>query len=290
MRAIKPTGVALVAVLLLTSLLSIIAVAVLGIARTRAQILAHQFESIQLAETLDSALRLALHELAFPRDGATVSSSAPDIRTFTLFGQSVETTLEFESWRVDLNAADSLLLASVFVASGVSESQAQSYANRILDWRDVDESISPGGAERADYANAKLNYGPRNGEFESAEELRRIIGLANVSDAVLESFTVYSRQPAPSASSPLANVQRALRWRDASTNGSTRLSDPEQSATRDNDRVSSLAGEVVRVKACPISKQKTFCRIAIVRFTGNINHPYLTYAWHTTYRRSDEVS
>ena len=62
----RASGVALVAVLFLVALLSMIAVSVLSTTRMQSQISARQFESIQATETVDSALRQTLIELAAP--------------------------------------------------------------------------------------------------------------------------------------------------------------------------------------------------------------------------------
>ncbi|HOE95005.1 MAG TPA: type II secretion system protein GspK [Candidatus Sumerlaeota bacterium] len=50
-------------------------------------------------------------------------------------------------------------------------------AAAIVDWRDADEELSPGGAESTDYETLDFAYSAKNGEFESIEELRLVLGV-----------------------------------------------------------------------------------------------------------------
>lgn len=87
-------------------------------------------------------------------------------------------TVRDEAARIDLNRAPPELIAGIFRQVGVPADVAASYAARIVDWRDVDDDISPnGGAELGAYRAAGRTDGPRNGPFLSVAELALVLGI-----------------------------------------------------------------------------------------------------------------
>lgn len=101
---------------------------------------------------------------------------------------------------IDLNASPEETLAALFVALGAPAPDAAGYAARIADYRDADTTISPGGAELADYTNAGLAYGPANRPFVRTGEVSEVLGLPpELVVAMLPHVTVhaYSTQVEP---------------------------------------------------------------------------------------------
>lgn len=79
---------------------------------------------------------------------------------------------------VDLNAApEALLTELIAVAGGVDRGRATSLAQRIIDWRDRDETPLPQGAEDPAYAAAGSPFRTRGGPFESPEDLLQVLGM-----------------------------------------------------------------------------------------------------------------
>jgi len=308
-------GVALIAVLFLVSLLSLIAISVLGIARMRSQVSARQFESIQAMEVVDSAIRVTLLELAAPRNpqGALIVGSRLT-RQVTVFDDVIDVSLDFESGRVDINFADEAMLTALFEVSGIPKELAAAYAQRVLDWRDPDDRVTGrGGAERAEYLRAKLNYGPRNAPFESVTELRQVLGLENLTDAQLDAFTVYTHVPTPTPQSSVDSVRKALDWLHAppielqssvvvidaaaseQTPASQKASQESPLEQSQDSQVGasvsqSVTGQVVRLRACAIRGRTPTCRLAIVRFTGNNTNPFLVFVWQTIFVNTPAVA
>jgi general secretion pathway protein K len=99
-----------------------------------------------------------------------------------------------EGARIDLNQAPPELLSGIFRAVGVERKLADSYAAKIVDWRDPDDKTSPnGGAEKDAYRGAGRVDGPRNGPFLHVGELALVMGIpARVSAAVAPYVTVAS--------------------------------------------------------------------------------------------------
>jgi len=279
----RASGVALVAVLFLVALLSMIAVSVLSTTRMRSQISARQFESIQATETVDSALRQTLIELAAPRDPQSALVSGGRLtRQVALFDEVVAVSVELESGRVDINFSDELTLSAIFIALGFAEDSARTQAQRVIDWRDADDQVTGHGAERAEYERAGLRYGPRNASFESVYELRQVLGLAKLSDADLEAFTVYSHLPTPPNQTSVAAVKQALQWLRARQPDHSAGDTTQESQIAANSDVH-LIGEVVRLRGCATKSRSHACRVVIVRFTGNATNPFLVFLWQTDF-------
>jgi len=123
-----------------------------------------------------------------------------------------------ESGKIDLNTASPELLAHLLLAAGVEPTRASALSAAIVDYRDEDSLLQPGGgAEAGDYRAAGLPYGPKNAPYESVAEVQRVLGM----DAVLYQklapvLTVYSGgEPNPAFAQPL--VLQALGFAAAAT-------------------------------------------------------------------------
>ncbi|WP_395666327.1 general secretion pathway protein GspK [Methylocella sp.] len=110
---------------------------------------------------------------------------------FALGGGSAETSFRSEGARIDVNFADKKLLAGLFVALGARLDAAQTYADRIAGWR---EKPGPGRNAEADlYKDAGLDYAPRQGPFQTTDELRFVSGLPpDLVEAALPFLTVFN--------------------------------------------------------------------------------------------------
>lgn len=104
----------------------------------------------------------------------------PDGRTYRwrFAGARVEIRVVDEEGKVDLNAAQPPLLAALLRTSGVEPREATRLAGAIVDWRDPDDLLQPGGgAEDGDYEAAGLPYGAKDAAFESTAELLQVLGM-----------------------------------------------------------------------------------------------------------------
>ncbi len=236
-------GIALIAVLSLLALLCVLALAVLDSSRRHGQLVQRSIESYQAQEIADSAIRLTLLELSAPGERGVAQTAQPE-RSYDIFGRRVTVSYRSERERIDLNAADEAQLTAAFAANGFTEPAAAAFAQRIIDWRDVDDAPRAAGAERAEYRNAGRTAGPRNAPFETVNELREVLGLQSVREELLDAFTVYSPEPVQSIES----------------------------------------GHVMRLRACASAGPVEQCRIAVVRLTGNWSRPIQIYVWFTQHR------
>lgn len=270
-------GAALVAVLLVLSLLTVLAMSVVSATRRHGQLGKAALATAVEQELLDSSLRLAILTLG----GAGNAGGCGDTLPITVFDRAVGVTLSCESGRADLNKASADLLTAMFAGNGVPVEQAASFANRIIDWRDADDERGRGGAERDDYLGSARKSGPRNAPFESVAELRQVLGLESLEADMLDGFTVYSHAPDVREQAAVPVALRALQWADARQLGGRRwLAEAAETSTMGAPS-RSLAGEAVRMNACAPPPANAYCRVATVRFTGNESRPALVFAWQT---------
>jgi general secretion pathway protein K len=79
--------------------------------------------------------------------------------------------------RVNVNRATEDDLRRLLIALDIDAAKADGLAQAIGDWRDEDEFRRLRGAEREDYLKAGARELPRNGPFESVDELRFVRGM-----------------------------------------------------------------------------------------------------------------
>ena len=284
------SGLALIAVLWLTVLLTVIAS---GFAFSmRGEVLAarNALSVAQARAAADGAVERTLFELLRPRNIPDVwlADGAPHA------WQDGEATIAAvavdESAKIDLNAAtDPLLKGLLQNVGGLDAETAQRLVDAIADWRDVDDLRRPNGAEAADYRAAGLKYGPANAPFAVVGELQRVLGMKpELFARIGESLTVYSRQPGinvatasrdvllaiPGATPELVDAYVAQR-REALAN---KLPVPPFPIAQ---RVAGGASAVWRIRAqATMPDGVTFVREAVMRPSPNpVQRPVVALLW-----------
>jgi len=279
-------GLALISVLWLTSLLILLATAATALTRAHDRMAARAGQTIAAEAIADSAVRLTLLRLSAPGVEEQLPGFSMQSR-LQLFGQEIAIRVEREAGRVDLNAAEAPLIAAVLVASGLDSQTSRSFASRIVDWRDGDDRPEAGGAVAEQYRSANVGYEPRNAPFESIEELRQVLGSADVSARALDAFTVFSTQSptiAPEFAHPLVHRALTIRANESTERSPQDLERAEPPPVPPSVPLGSsgpLTRQVVRIHACPAQLPVALCRTAIARLTGNSQRPFLIYAWYT---------
>jgi type II secretory pathway component PulK len=263
-------GGALIVVLWLVSLLTVMALTTLTVTRGEDRALRRVIDASTAEITADSAIKLTLLQLTAEAAPTALGTAAGT------FAPGVSVQVERERQRIDVNAASPRMLAACFAEGGSTESEADSLAAKVVDWRDEDDFPELGGAEASDYRAVGLDYVPPNRPLQSVEELRRVLGLQKASDSLLDLFTVYTHEAGPDEiSSAFADdtaiVQPKLRCRGLQG----QQTGPGARAAKET-----WIGEVVRVHACATGRAR-LCRVAVVRLTGNRRSPFQIFAWRT---------
>jgi general secretion pathway protein K len=194
----RPTqrGIALIAVLWLTILVTVIASSFAYSMRGEALAARNTMSLAQARAAADGAVERTAFELARPRNLADVWLADGQVHTWADGEITLAAFAIDETARIDLNAApDPLLKGLLQNVGGLDAEASQRVLEAILDWRDADDLRRPNGAEVADYRGAGLKVVPRNAPFESVGELRVVLGVTpELMAKVAPSLTIYSRQ------------------------------------------------------------------------------------------------
>jgi general secretion pathway protein K len=182
-------------VLAALGLLSAIAVSVLTASSTSYRLSLNALEAAQLEAAVDAGLARAVLGLLDPRpDERWRVDGTP--RDFAFGRFQMRVAIQDELGRIDLNHADHGLLAGLFRSAGLDVVAASGVVDKILDWREPGAGKRPSGAQLADYRAAGLAHVPRNGAFQSVEELRLVLGITpELFGRVSPALTVYSGRP-----------------------------------------------------------------------------------------------
>jgi general secretion pathway protein K len=131
-------------------------------------------------------------------------------------GTRMQVRVQDELGRIDLNNADGTLLVGLFKSIGLDAQAASALVDKILDWRDSSGLKRLNGAKDPEYRAAGFPYHPRNGPFQSVDELKLVMDMTpELFRRVETALTVYSGRPSfdPQVATPEA--LRALPTMDA---------------------------------------------------------------------------
>lgn len=134
-------------------------------------------EALVVDALLKSGVELAGYELfSLRRPAALVNGQRIRLNdgVVTLFAVS-------EAGKIDLNAAPPELLALAWAAIGAPGMRPETFAARVVDYRDVDDEPSKnGGAELPQYQAAGPTKLPANGPFEMVDDLQNVLDVTPV--------------------------------------------------------------------------------------------------------------
>lgn len=262
--ACNESGFALLVVIWLAGLLGLLFLTFLSGAGVHTRMITNSVENTKAAALADAGIMLGILELmhAEQRNNADVgykinrsrACQLPNLSTLVL-------TISDAAGRVDLNIGRPELFRALLIGLGVSRNEADRFVAVLQDFRDPDDQRQLNGAEAADYRAAGMLHGPKNGPFESIEELGNIIGIKPGLMAKLRPYlTVRSAQEGidPKAATPtlLSILQSGAR--------------PEQYINHYNDLSNDLENKKVRlpkVMLASSARQAYVLRAAV--FTQN---------------------
>jgi general secretion pathway protein K len=263
------------------ALLTVIATATLGsgaVSYRQTRNLAEAAQREALAEAAVNRAVLALMEPATERrwrvDGAQ--------QAFSFAGAMITVAIQDELGRVDINNADTPLITAVLRASGLSAQAATEIADKILDWRDAGSGKRLHGAKAPDYAAAGLAYGPRNGPFQSVEELKLVLGITpEIFRRVEPLVTVHSGKAMIDPQFAPEKLLAAISGANASAWGA-------QGASPNSPNRPGIIGPNISLDGRAFSIRVTLgkpdaIREAVVRLTTSPAKPYWLLSWRVVH-------
>jgi general secretion pathway protein K len=242
------------------------------------------------AETLraDEAMRGAIEQIeAFAGEAGPPKSGS----TMISLGQTTVTaSFHDEIGRIDINQAPAELIEGIFRAVGIGGGEARMYAARIVDWRDPDDKVSDGGAERAAYRAAGRIDGPRNGPFQHVAELALVLGIpARAAAAVAPYVTVASgsekinpliADPPVLMALPGVKEDRVLAFLEERRTKSMSVKDITFRLGDVEDYVTTDSGQAVRIEGQVRfgGRNNRHFEVVVAAVTGD-TEPYRILAW-----------
>lgn len=190
-------GVALIAVLWTLTLLSVIAASMTLETRTEARIARNMANNAAARAAADAGIQRAILDLLDSRGGGSVGVTKfrPDGTVYDWrFGDStVQISVKDELGKVNLNQAPENILTGLFESAGIDQGTATALADAVADFRDSDDLQRLQGAEKPEYRQAGLWWGPKNAPFEAVDQLQQVLGMTEQTYArVAKYLTIYS--------------------------------------------------------------------------------------------------
>lgn len=235
----------------------------------------------------DAGVNIAILDLIAAREDRTRTRRFP-INGAALSCQDDRATIEIsvgdEAGLVDLNAAGEQLLEALFVGAGAGADSARAFANALIDFRDVDSTTRPHGAEAAEYRAAGLDHGPKNAPFDAVEELSRVLGIdASLIEKLQPFLTVHSGLAGidPDAAPPeLLSILSRGTAREGSEQFSMDAASQRARFRRSLPQfVAVSARQRFTIRATARLPSAAFVREAVVEVTGSRSRAFAIRAW-----------
>ena len=169
-------GLALLTVLWMLVMLSAVTIGLGVSARTETRLARNQVDAAQARHLAVAGEQRAVLALLDAREAPLLRPDGSRGVEFRLGAGTVQTAIQDECGKVDLNTAWGELIRGAVQVSGIGGREADAITDAILDWRDPDDQRRQFGAERREYERDG-RVGPRNGPFATVEELRQVLGV-----------------------------------------------------------------------------------------------------------------
>jgi len=286
----RQKGIALVIVLWMLALLTIMATGYSRMMRTETMLTANLVRSAQASALAEAGINQAIIELFKPAPEKIWKADGTNYE-YQLNDQIINVKIQSEIGKIDLNSARSELLIGLLQSVDVPEEDAFSLVQAILDWRDKDNLTRNSGAEDADYENAGLDYGAKDGAFNSIDELLLVKGFTSVLyRKIRPALTVYSHKAGIDPQSAPREALLAIPSIDETTVDAyiaeRDISDePRQSMTlfgADSKYLAKSRGTIFLITS-EARVNNTFARLnAVISLRRSGQRPYSIIAWQVS--------
>lgn len=265
-------GIALVAVLGFLAVISLVAIGVASLSQGSLQAAVRHGDRVAAQAAVDGAIAEAVYQLISARG---IRPRILTAETQLKIGRfDVTVGVRPEAAKIDLNAADPVLLAGLFRAAGAGNELADHIGDAIADWRDADDLMHLNGAEATEYQIAGLRYRPSNKLFVSIRELRRVLGVTDALFACVKGdVTIYSQRAGVDLDAALPLVRRAA---GLDAGGPAQQ---QRGVVSVASGQSIAAGDVFEITATLSADEVRRGARTVVRITGNPRDPYWTLAY-----------
>lgn len=207
---VRQSGIALVIVLWMLSLLIILATGYSRMVRIETGLTANLVHSTQAKAIAEAAVWQAVAELLKPKIEREWKTDGTEYSFEFKQGISKLHILD-EAGKIDLNTARSELLHGLINSIELAEEDTLEIVQSILDWRDKDNLVRNHGAEDDDYQRLDFNHGAKDGLFNSLDELQLVMGMTtDMFNKLKPALTIHSHQPGINPNSAPKEVLLAI--------------------------------------------------------------------------------
>lgn len=203
-------------------------------------------------------------------------------QSFEFDGTRISISIQDELGKIDLNQAEAPLLVGLLRSAGLDFGSADSLADKILDWRTATPLKRLNGAKDREYRERGSPYQPRNGPFQSVDELLLVMDVTPALFRRIEpALTVYSGRQ-------FVDPQVAPREALAALPDMTPDKIDLALASRGDQQLTSgqvtgfpgaLRGRAFAIRILFEKSNRTVQYETVVRLTENANQPYFMLSW-----------
>jgi general secretion pathway protein K len=262
-------------------LLAIVAVTLASNAAISYRLAANGFELATIRAAAEAGVNRAIlsltdarRERRWPTNGAA--------REFEFNAIRMQISVQDELGRIDLNQAGAPLLIGLLRSANLDAQAASSLTDKILDWRESGPGRHLNGAKEAQYSAAGRAYLPRNGPFQSVDELLLLIDMTpELFRRISPALTVYSGRPFIDPQVAPREALLALPNMDADKVNAAmaaRLTRQGGEQSMSIDAIS-LQGRAFTIRVGIKRPSSMFVQEAAIRLTDNPAQPYWILSW-----------
>jgi len=242
----------------------------------------NDLEHARVNATVEAAVNRAVVALLDPRPERRWRTDGV-VQSFEFDGAVIKVSIQDELGRIDLNQAEAATLVSLLQSAGLDFDSATRLADKILDWRTATSLKHLNGAKAQDYHAAGSTYQPRNGPFQSVDELLLVRDMTpELFRRIEPALTVYSGRQFVDPQVAPREALRALpnmSPNDVDSVLAARASQQSALNRTATDLATSLRGRAFTIRAELERADRTTAIEAAVRLTDDPANPYWLLSW-----------
>jgi general secretion pathway protein K len=233
---------------------------------------------------VEAGVNVAVDGLLDPRPDRRWRSDGR-LYTFEFNGTPIQIRIQDELGKIDLNQADAPLLVSLIQSAGLDANAAGDLVDKIIDWRTATPLKHLNGAKAQDYTARQSAYRPRNGPFQSVDELLLVMDMPpELFRRIEPALTVYSGRQFVDPQVAPRDVMRALPGMTPETVEaalSARNMNPSATDVLAGDALATLRGRAFAIRTeFPLSA-RTVVNEVTVRLTESPSQPFWVLNWRS---------
>jgi|SRR5579872_82886 len=261
-------------------LLAAIAVSLIWNGNVSYSMVRNSLEAAQVNAVVEAATNRAVAALLDVRpDRRWRSNGTPN--DFAFEGRRIKISIQDELGKIDMNQAEESAFVSLLQSVGLEPGSASDLADKILDWRTTTSLKHLNGAKESEYRAAGNAFQPRNGPFQSVDELLMVMDMTpEIFRRIEPALTVYSgHQFVDPQVSPLEALQALPNMTPDAVAAAlaARGSLPIDGAALNS--MASLSGRAFTIRTEFEEANRVIRHEAVVRMTDDPRHPFWLLNW-----------